>query len=115
VGREAGFPLLRGSVAMNAGQLASDFVRWPGTVLPGGHSGFREWIHFCVATRELDVIVNVCFTQGAIQGRGIDNDGAQIAVLAHHGRWHGGLDRYDMREVELGGGRMLARFGTATI
>lgn len=88
------------------------FRRSPARV--GGRAGFKEWMHFCIYSEALDLLVNfseVDDLRPGAAGRSV----ARMTVLARSERWYGGVEEIPAATTHIDGGRVSARFGDSAI
>lgn len=85
------------------------YLRRP-TLGIAGHTGRREWLHFCAGNRDFDLIVNLSAVDDP---RAAAGERIRLAVLVRIGdRWEGDVD--DLA-AELAGGHLHARFAGGEI
>lgn len=98
---------------MSAVLARSDFLRTP-VLASARPTGFKEWHHFVVHGRGLQLLINF-----SLFNEGIDTDRVRLAprviVIAHAENWAGALERFDeealnvsadLGELTIGGSRM---------
>jgi hypothetical protein len=70
-------------------------------------TGYKEWLHFCVAAPSITLLVNLSLmasARGSLQGR--------LAVLVHAaGQWTGGIEDVSPAELTIVSGLADCRFG----
>ena len=93
-----------------------DFNRAPKSGENVHGDGYKEWLHFCVRTPELELLVN--FSAVAEQAREAESGRAfrTIVLLKERGgSWQGDIARIDPRQVEMPGGRVGLRFADSEV
>jgi len=74
--------------------------------------GTKEWQHFCVFSREIDLLINFSVMDGIQSGSDPSGRVARVAVIARTaGRWLGFVSRVPASALELRAGRIAGRFG----
>ncbi len=66
----------------------------------------KEWFHFCVRGRELDLVINF-----SLVSEGGGHKVARVTALARARAWDGDLDRYTGRDVRVRDGTLDLQFG----
>lgn len=74
-------------------------------------TGTKEWQHFCVFTREVDLLINFSLMDGVQTGSDPAARVGRVAVLARHrGRFGGGVERIGAGDLEVRAGNLAGRF-----
>ncbi len=87
------------------------FRRSPAAV--GGPGGHKEWMHFCVYSEAVDVLINISFVDDlhSVDAARPASLGRWI-LLARTDGWHGDIDTYaDESELRVFAGQLDARLG----
>lgn len=98
--------MITGDLLRSTDYIRRSMVRTPGSL------GHKEWLHFCLQTDELDLLINysVCDDIDAPPGR--PGERGHVIILARDGeRWIGDADRYWERDLDIAGGEVAARMG----
>ena len=89
-----------------------DRVRRPFPLLPSRH-GHKEWLHFCVLGRDIDLLVNFSLSDPPPRDRG--TTAARVSVLVRAGEWDGDVETVPASTVRISVGRVDLRFGSSTL
>jgi hypothetical protein len=90
------------------------FRRSPSRI--GGPSAHKEWQHFLVHARGLDVLLNFNLLDDRWMDDPADREVHRLIFLVRvDGTWHGGIERFERKEVTLQSGEIGARFGESTL
>ncbi|HEX6245969.1 MAG TPA: hypothetical protein VFZ61_33820, partial [Polyangiales bacterium] len=74
--------------------LAGDFFRRPALRVAGRDPAHKEWLHFCCATDELDLLINLSLSPGP------EGEIPRLVFALRHAGWDGDVDSFcasDMR------------------
>lgn len=97
--------------AIAASFASNGFLRrspWTG----GGRPGHREWLHFSVRDRELQLLVNISAVDDLRPAAAPHRERVRVLALVHDGeRWDGDLDEIAAEECALRGGQLDLRAG----
>lgn len=97
------------SASPGASELIAAFERTDWFRL--GPAGTTEWVHFIVLAPGVSVLVNLSL-EAPRPGEGV---APRLLLLAYTDRWHGEVDVYHPRDVDLRSARVDAAFGPNTI
>src|SRR5690242_4575732 len=79
----------------------------------GWRGGHREWLHFCVLSDDLELIVNLSVVDDLRVARG---ERVRFLMLARHNQaWRGDLIESSPDAVDLRGGQLHVRAGHQAI
>ncbi|MBY0279182.1 hypothetical protein K2Z84_27940 [Candidatus Binatia bacterium] len=94
--------------------------RAPGRV--GGPGRHKEWLHFCVYGATVDVLINFSVVDEIAaadeappgpDGRYLEH--ARLTLLVRERAWHGEVQSFAARDVEIHGGECALRFGPSSV
>ncbi len=89
-----------------------DYFRRPPARV-GGRGVFKEWMHFCVYSDSLDLLVN--FSDVDDPRRGMAGSVGRMTVLARTDRWFGGVEEVPAEALRIEGGKVAASFGASSV
>ncbi len=88
-----------------------DFVRRsPFSV--GGAGAHKEWQHFVVFGRDLDLLVNFSLSDDVRPMAPRGSEIPRVVVLSRNGNWDGDVESFDPARCHIAGGTIDLRFGT---
>jgi hypothetical protein len=93
---------------------ACDYFR-RSPALFGGTRGHKEWMHFCVCTGGMELLVNVSIVDDLRPSIDPPRDLARVSVLAYEQHWTGAIELYSGDDVDVRGGRIAARLGNSHV
>lgn len=82
---------------------------------PGGAPGHKEWHHFCVYGDGIDALVNFSIVDDVRPGVKPGTELARLVVILKDEHWEGGVELFEMNDVDVEAGRVNARFGANTM
>lgn len=88
----------------------TDIFHLPGPLEPGA-AWYKEWLHFCVVTPEVDLVVNLNLSGDTRPAAPLDSRVARVIVLAAGEVWEGAVDTIPARDVSVHPARVDLRFG----
>ncbi len=102
---------------MQIGSLlrSTDYFR-RSLVRAGGPCGHKEWLHFCLQTDDLDLLINFSVNDDVDASADRPRECGHVIMLARAGdRWFGDADRYWAHEMDVAGGEVAACMGTCRV
>lgn len=91
-----------------------DYVRRPAARL-SDHSGHKEWFHFCVSTRDMDVLVNFSIMDDSCSEGTERAESARLTCAVRTDGWDGDIDTFESHEVTARPGRIDVRLGESRV
>ncbi|MFT3772741.1 MAG: hypothetical protein QM820_45710 [Minicystis sp.] len=85
------------------------FRRSPGRI--GGPRGHKEWLHFCISSGSVDLLINVSIVDDLRHDVHEHRELARLSVLWHDEGWEGAIQLYPSDEVRVVGGEIDATIG----
>src|SRR5262245_39438343 len=74
----------------------------------------KEWLHFCISDRDLDVIINFSIVDdGSETGHEVET--ARVLCAVRTDGWDGDVDLIAPDAVDARAGRLWARFGASSV
>ncbi len=94
---------------------ATDYFR-RSTVRVGGPIGHKEWLHFCLQTEDLDLLLNFSVSDDVDASPADFRERGHVIMLARDGdSWLGDADRYWEPDMDVAGGEVAARLGDCRV
>ncbi|WP_437960344.1 hypothetical protein WME76_12330 [Sorangium sp. So ce119] len=81
----------------------------------GGERGHKEWLHFCIATEGLELLINLSVVDDLREMAPAGSELARLSVLVHEDTWSGSVRLHPGSEVRVRGGAIDVAIGSTRV